>query len=122
MSARRVAVVLSVFILALTAVPVAAPYSTGYSVDPAAAEDDPGAAVFLNEIHYANTGVDAGEFVEVAGPPGTDLTGVEVVLYDGETARRTTGRSSPTPSASTVWWSWTTRSRGSRTARMLSHW
>ena len=85
MSARRVAVVLSVFILALTAVPVAAPYSTGYSVDPAAAEDDPGAAVFLNEIHYANTGVDAGEFVEVAGPPGTDLTGVEVVLYDGET-------------------------------------
>ena len=85
MSARRVAVVLSAFILALTGVPVAAPYSTGYSVDPAAAKDDPGATVFINEIHYANTGVDTGEFVEVAGPPGTDLAGVEVVLYDGDT-------------------------------------
>jgi hypothetical protein len=84
MSVRRVAVVLSAFTLALTGAPVAAPYTTGYSPS-AAAEDDPGAAVFINEIHYANSGVDSGEFVEVAGPPGTDLAGVEVVLYDGAT-------------------------------------
>src|SRR5690606_35449458 len=31
--------------------------------------------VFINEIHYDNTGTDAGEFVEVAGPAGTDLAG-----------------------------------------------
>ncbi|MGI8536570.1 MAG: ExeM/NucH family extracellular endonuclease [Mycobacteriales bacterium] len=40
-------------------------------------------AVFVNEIHYDNTGTDAGEFVEVAGPAGTDLTGWTVVLYNG---------------------------------------
>ena len=27
--------------------------------------------VFINEIHYDNTGTDAGEFIEVAGPAGT---------------------------------------------------
>jgi hypothetical protein len=85
MSVRRVVVVLSAFTLALTGVPVAAPYTNGYSVPSAAAEDDPGAPVFVNEIHYANSGVDSGEFVELAGPAGTDLTGVQVVLYDGAT-------------------------------------
>src|SRR5687768_8667852 len=40
-------------------------------------------AVFINEIHYDNTGTDAGEFVEVAGPAGTDLTGYSIVLYNG---------------------------------------
>src|SRR5688500_18422370 len=41
------------------------------------------ATVFINEIHYDNTGTDAGEFVEVAGPAGTDLTGYSIVLYNG---------------------------------------
>ena len=27
--------------------------------------------VFINEIHYDNTGADAGEFIEIAGPAGT---------------------------------------------------
>ncbi len=31
--------------------------------------------VFINEIHYDNTGADTGEAIEVAGPAGTDLTG-----------------------------------------------
>jgi uncharacterized protein len=42
-------------------------------------------AVFINEIHYDNTGTDAGEFIEVAGPAGTDLTGWDIVLYNGAT-------------------------------------
>lgn len=39
--------------------------------------------VFINEIHYDNTGTDTGEFVEIAGPAGTDLTGYSIVLYNG---------------------------------------
>ncbi len=40
-------------------------------------------SVFINEIHYDNTGSDVGEFVEIAGPAGTDLTGWTVELYNG---------------------------------------
>ena len=40
-------------------------------------------AVFINEIHYDNTGTDADEFVEIAGPAGTDLSGYSIVLYNG---------------------------------------
>ncbi len=40
-------------------------------------------AVFINEIHYDNAGTDAGEFIEVAGPAGTSLTGYSIVLYNG---------------------------------------
>ena len=43
----------------------------------------PGDTVFINELHYDNTGTDAGEFVEIAGPAGTDLTGWSIVLYNG---------------------------------------
>ncbi len=39
--------------------------------------------VFINELHYDNTGADSGEAVEIAGPAGSDLTGWSVVLYDG---------------------------------------
>jgi predicted extracellular nuclease/cytoskeletal protein CcmA (bactofilin family) len=41
--------------------------------------------VFINEIHYDNTGADAGEAIEVAGPAGTDLTGWSIVRYNGAT-------------------------------------
>lgn len=41
------------------------------------------ATVFINEIHYDNTGTDAGEAVEIAGPAGTDLSGWSIVLYNG---------------------------------------
>jgi uncharacterized protein len=39
--------------------------------------------VFINEIHYDNTGTDSGEAIEVAGPAGTDLAGWSLVLYNG---------------------------------------
>lgn len=41
------------------------------------------APVFINEIHYDNSGTDSGEPIEIAGPAGTDLTGWSVVLYNG---------------------------------------
>ena len=40
-------------------------------------------AVFLNEFHYDNTGTDADEGVEIAGPAGTNLESYTVVLYNG---------------------------------------
>lgn len=41
------------------------------------------ASVYINEIHYDNEGTDTGEFVEIAGQSGTDLTGWSVVFYNG---------------------------------------
>lgn len=41
--------------------------------------------IFINELHYDNTGADTGEFVEIAGPAGSDLSGYSVVLYNGST-------------------------------------
>ncbi|MCI0756390.1 endonuclease/exonuclease/phosphatase family protein [Teichococcus vastitatis] len=38
---------------------------------------------WINELHYDNDGVDSGEFVEIAGAAGTDLTGWSLVLYNG---------------------------------------
>jgi predicted extracellular nuclease len=40
-------------------------------------------SVFINEIHYDNTGTDTGEFIEIAAPQGTDLNGWTVELYNG---------------------------------------
>ncbi|MCA8988893.1 MAG: hypothetical protein KDA78_14690, partial [Planctomycetaceae bacterium] len=39
--------------------------------------------IFINEFHYDDTGTDLNEFIEVAGPAGTDLDGFSIVLYDG---------------------------------------
>ncbi|MDJ0737662.1 MAG: endonuclease/exonuclease/phosphatase family protein [Nostocaceae cyanobacterium] len=39
--------------------------------------------VFINEFHYDNSGSDTGEFIEIAGSAGTDLTGWSLVLYNG---------------------------------------
>ncbi|MCB9307640.1 MAG: hypothetical protein H6565_13680 [Lewinellaceae bacterium] len=47
---------------------------------------DPGSAppvIFINEIHYDNTGTDAGEFIEIAGTAGIDLSQYQLVLYNG---------------------------------------
>jgi uncharacterized protein len=43
------------------------------------------ATVFINEFHYDNASTDSGEFIEIAGPAGTDLTGWSLVLYNGNT-------------------------------------
>lgn len=40
-------------------------------------------AVWINEFHYDNAGTDTGEFIEVAGAAGADLTGWSIVFYDG---------------------------------------
>ena len=42
-----------------------------------------GTGVFINEIHYDNTGADTGESIEIAGPIGTDLNGWSLVPYNG---------------------------------------
>ncbi|MEM8906848.1 MAG: lamin tail domain-containing protein, partial [Bacteroidota bacterium] len=42
-----------------------------------------GNIVWVNEFHYDNTGGDVGEFIEVAGIAGTDLTGYSLALYNG---------------------------------------
>lgn len=41
------------------------------------------AEVFINEIHYDNSGTDADEAIGLAGPAGTDLSGWSLVLYNG---------------------------------------
>ena len=38
---------------------------------------------WINEIHYDNVGTDAGEFIELAGNAGLNLTGWSLVLYNG---------------------------------------
>ncbi len=42
--------------------------------------------VFINEIHYDNSGADTGESIEITGPADTDLSGWTLVLYNGGTA------------------------------------
>jgi hypothetical protein len=51
--------------------------------DPEPAPEPASTIVFINEIHYDNTGADEGEGVEVAGLAGTDLTGWQLVPYNG---------------------------------------
>ena len=41
------------------------------------------AQVFINELHYDNSGTDVGEAIELAGAAGTDLSGWSIVLYNG---------------------------------------
>lgn len=40
-------------------------------------------SVRVSEIHYDNVGTDAGEAIEISAPAGTDLSGWQVVLYNG---------------------------------------
>ncbi len=43
--------------------------------------------VFINELHYDNSGGDVGEFVEIAGPANTSLSSYELVFYNGANTR-----------------------------------
>ncbi len=61
----------------------AAVAATMMTATPAAAVVTADSPVFINEIHYDDEGADAGEFVEVAAPEGTDLTGWDLVFYNG---------------------------------------
>ena len=40
-------------------------------------------SAWINEFHYDNDGADQGEFIEIAGTAGLDLTGWSVVRYNG---------------------------------------
>ncbi|MCW8090520.1 ExeM/NucH family extracellular endonuclease [Alteromonas sp. ASW11-130] len=40
-------------------------------------------ALFINEFHYDNVNTDVGEMIEIAGPAGTDLSTITIVLYNG---------------------------------------
>lgn len=44
-----------------------------------------GQTVWINEIHYDNSGADLNEGFEIAAPAGTDLSCYDVILYNGGT-------------------------------------
>lgn len=46
------------------------------------------ADVFINELHYDNSGTDTGERVEIIAPAGTSLSGWRLVLYNGSDGRQ----------------------------------
>ncbi len=39
--------------------------------------------IWINELHYDNFGADVGEFVEIAGTAGLDVTGYSLKMYNG---------------------------------------
>ena len=43
----------------------------------------PSSTPWINEFHYDNTGLDTGEFIELAGTAGMSLSGWRLVLYNG---------------------------------------
>lgn len=43
----------------------------------------PAGIAWINEFHYDNSSSDVNEFVEIAGSEGTDLTGWQVIAYNG---------------------------------------
>lgn len=53
---------------------------------PASAYFLTGSDVWINEFHYDNSGTDTGEFVEVAGAAGVNLSGWQILLYNGGVA------------------------------------
>jgi DNA/RNA endonuclease G (NUC1) len=57
---------------------------SGSSAIRVATETDPPVTDFrINEIHYDNSGTDAGEAVEIEGPAGASVDGFSIVLYNG---------------------------------------
>ena len=55
---------------------------TAVVVPPALSEFDSNPAVRISEIHYDNTGTDAGEAIEISGPAGADITNWQLILYN----------------------------------------
>ena len=43
-----------------------------------------GPVIRISEFHYDNTGTDTGERIEISGPGGYDLTGWQIVRYNGD--------------------------------------
>lgn len=70
----------------LTAMTVAGLTGAGLAATPTLAATQAFAAEsapFVSEIHYDNDGTDTGEAIEIEADPGTDLTGWQIVLYNG---------------------------------------
>ena len=70
-------------LMTILSVPLLAGALVALAATPAGSQPGAASTVFINELHYDNDGADAGEFVEVAGPAGTDLAGWSIVLYNG---------------------------------------
>ena len=86
MNARRLLIVGAVVAVAF----VLFNFSSRTNVASMAPAPIPGSSstVFINEFHYDNTGTDTGEFIEIAGPAGTNLTGWRIELYNGNGGAR----------------------------------
>ncbi|TNF27106.1 MAG: hypothetical protein EP329_20110 [Deltaproteobacteria bacterium] len=68
----------------VTAVDAAGGESPLVNVASAQLGDGSGAGLpWINEIHYDNDSIDTGELVEIAGPAGFDLSGWQVLGYNG---------------------------------------
>ncbi|MBX2859320.1 MAG: ExeM/NucH family extracellular endonuclease [Cellvibrionaceae bacterium] len=60
-----------------TAIPTTLPTPEPTPAPPAASD------IFISEIHYDNIGSDSGEAIELSGPADSDLSGWQIVLYNG---------------------------------------
>ncbi|MGX5201822.1 endonuclease [Aliikangiella sp. IMCC44632] len=70
----------------ITALDTSANQSTPSDIASATTSDAPSGGdftVWINEFHYDNASSDVGEFFEIAGEAGTDLSGWSVVGYNG---------------------------------------
>jgi DNA/RNA endonuclease G (NUC1) len=63
--------------------PVPEPSGNGVAVDLQPALIDPSSPVRISELHYDDAGTDTGERIELEAAAGFDLSGWEVVLYNG---------------------------------------
>lgn len=79
---------LVVAILGLTVLLLNVPLRTNVASMAPAPVPGSSSTIFINEFHYDNAGTDAGEFIEVAGPGGTNLTGWRIELYNGANGLR----------------------------------
>jgi predicted extracellular nuclease len=83
---RLLSLAVAAFIIAQPFLPLQSPViaqksSNANRIRPSVAGSD--STIFINEIHYDNTGADANEGVEIAGPAGTNLSGWTLVPYNG---------------------------------------
>lgn len=57
--------------------------ASAFSAQASASATAPAGNPWINEFHYDNNGTDTNEFVEIAGPAGTNLTGWKLIGYNG---------------------------------------
>lgn len=62
-------------------IPDGAPFQLRFTATPGPGSGTPSSDVFLNEVHYDNSGGDIGEFVEVVMAPGFTGTAADIALW-----------------------------------------